>query len=713
MPSKKILLVRKFPNEIRVSSVAVGDTGFSWRSLSNATDLASTIKAEEFSLLFFDHRGVAGDPLAFIESVRDPKKKTPVFLTSDPLEMVSVIQAIRLGVKDYFQPPWDKKLIIDRVQSVLNAAGQGLNGNQIEKWNNFVNFLSEGEHATSDTSAAVRESGSEPDSSAALKAERENLLAERQQLEQERMLLQQALKKMETARAAGGPVAATPEVDLTRREHALAVERKTIDEKNRQVIAAQEKLEDDLMMLVQSKAKLEKEQAQKMEQVKTALAEVGVQQKKFLEDRSEFEKVQLEWDQAQAVWKTQKTKAEAGFVEREKALARLDADAQKLADGQKKLVAEQEKLETEQNLLAQAAAKQEKLRAENEAKFTQRENGLVDRALALDAQQKKQSAAEDQFLAEQEKLDGAQLIVTQGKQALEQAKIQWEKSTAAANAERAKIEAEFTAREKALAGLDAEAKKLAETRRKLSADQEKIDAAQNLHAQSEAKLAQRDKDLAQRTQALEAKQKEHSDAQKQLLAEQEKLDAAKALITQTQAKLAQETKTLEQAKAQWDKTLAAAQAEKAKGEAALQKRIRDLAEREEQIVQKEKEMAPLKAQLAAEQEKLETDQLVVKQTLAKIATERAEVAASRAKQEILQRELNEQEAAMQESEIKTRTQLAQIKKAQTQLAAEQTTLTADKTALDAETASLAERLKQFEAKQQQFKEQMKQMLSGS
>src|SRR3954469_10443779 len=119
MSSKKILLVKKFPEETRVSSVAVGETDFKWRSFPSAQETATALKTEEFGLLFFDHRGVAGDPLAFIESVRDPQKKTPVFLISDPLEMVSVIQAIRLGVKDYFQPPLDFRVIVERFQVAL------------------------------------------------------------------------------------------------------------------------------------------------------------------------------------------------------------------------------------------------------------------------------------------------------------------------------------------------------------------------------------------------------------------------------------------------------------------------------------------------------------------------------------------------------------------------------------------------------------------
>ena len=105
MPSKKILLVKRLPEETLASFVALGETGFSWQSYPNAADLAATLKKEDFSLLFFDHRGVPGEPFAFIESVRDTQKKIPLFLICETLEMVSVIQAIRLGVKDYFQPP--------------------------------------------------------------------------------------------------------------------------------------------------------------------------------------------------------------------------------------------------------------------------------------------------------------------------------------------------------------------------------------------------------------------------------------------------------------------------------------------------------------------------------------------------------------------------------------------------------------------------------
>jgi DNA-binding response OmpR family regulator len=196
MSSKILLLVKKFPEEIRVSSVAAGDAAFQWRSFSNPPEVAAALRQEDFGLLFFDHRGVPGDPLGFIESVRDPQKKTPVFLLSDSLEMVSVIHAIRLGVKDYFQPPWDQKVIIERLQTALKANALNPSAVQIEKWSEFVSFLSNasvgdaGGLAKAETKKAT--GTTEVASSSSLKAERDSLIAERQQLEEERLLLKQA-----------------------------------------------------------------------------------------------------------------------------------------------------------------------------------------------------------------------------------------------------------------------------------------------------------------------------------------------------------------------------------------------------------------------------------------------------------------------------------------------------------------------------------------
>ena len=142
--SSKILLVKKLRDETRACSVVVGEAGFYWRSFANAHDVGVALRKENFSLLIFDHRGVQGDPLAFIESIGEAQRNKAVFLISDPLQLDCVVQAIRVGVKDLFQAPIDLRAIIERVQAVLQSREGESPGVQIEEWSEFVMFLTHG-----------------------------------------------------------------------------------------------------------------------------------------------------------------------------------------------------------------------------------------------------------------------------------------------------------------------------------------------------------------------------------------------------------------------------------------------------------------------------------------------------------------------------------------------------------------------------------------
>src|SRR5215207_4099782 len=133
MMSPKILLVKKLREETHAASVVVGEAGFYWRSFANAHDVGVALRKEDFSLLIFDHRGVAGDPLAFINSIGDAHKNRTVFLLSDPLQLDVVVQAIRVGVKDLFQAPVDLHAIVERVQAVLQKSTGGAPSVQIQE----------------------------------------------------------------------------------------------------------------------------------------------------------------------------------------------------------------------------------------------------------------------------------------------------------------------------------------------------------------------------------------------------------------------------------------------------------------------------------------------------------------------------------------------------------------------------------------------------
>ncbi len=678
MDPKKIFLNKKIPEETRTSGVAVGDANFSWQSCKSASEVAALVSSEDPGLLFFDFRGVAGDPMAFIESIRDAQKKTPVFLVSDTLGMVSVIQAIRLGVKDYFQPPIDHHAVIERLQASLKSAGGNPKGIQLEQWTEFMTFL---------TAGAVL--GEAPSSA-----------------------LPEEAKKQAVTTGSAAPV----KVEWNTR---IPEQKAVISEAQKPKLASV----PERALVESGPSPTGRQPSENAGEIKRLQGELDGLQEKFETERLLLKQAQKK---IEALQSTMPAAIPSGseLVQQEEAQREAALDAQKLAEGQKKLVAELEKLETEQSLFAQSKARLEKTRADIEARFTERENALVDRTLALDAREKTQSTAEDQFLIEQEKLDSAQALVTQGRQAFEQEKLQWNKTQAAAQQEKAKTEVDFARREQAVARNEAEAKKISEGQKSLAADLQKLAHEQEQLVQAQAKFekarteieaqhAKRENELTQQALALTAQRKAHGEAEKQLLAEREKLEPARVEIAQTQARVAQENKALGEAKVQWEKTMAAAQMDQTKAEASLQKRIKDLAAREEQIAAKEKNIAPLQTQLAAEQEKLETEQLMVKQTLAKIAAERTEIVADREKLQLLKRELADQEAALQETEVKTQTQLVQVKKAQVQLTAAQTTLAAERAAFDKEAGLLAERARQFESKQQQLKEQMKQMLAGA
>jgi DNA-binding response OmpR family regulator len=190
--SQKILLVKKLRDETRACSVVVGEAGFYWRAFANAHDVGVALRKENFSLLIFDHRGVSGDPLAFIESIGETQRNKTVFLISDPLQLDCVVQAIRAGVKDLFQAPVDLRAIIQRVQAVLQSREGGVAGVQIEEWSEFVMFLTHGT-ITADVHSAHPMAGNAP--SAAELAQRSFLAAERDQLANEVKALREALSQ--------------------------------------------------------------------------------------------------------------------------------------------------------------------------------------------------------------------------------------------------------------------------------------------------------------------------------------------------------------------------------------------------------------------------------------------------------------------------------------------------------------------------------------
>ena len=396
--SAKILLARKLRNETRAHSILVGDTGFYWRDLPAEADLLAELRGERFSLIIVDHRDLADDPLAFVESLRRWQKDTPVLVVSEQLALENVIRAIRVGVKDLFHPPIDLGAMVERIYSVLKPELGTARSARLDEWSELMMQLTDtnadaappvhGSRAGFPGSAApMSETAGEPDRFAVeLKTTRDamaeaktrqaaleeelarlksarpaaapprpaadgpsdaELAAEREKLETEQLVLAQQRKKFDAECAAKKTAEATAHAEQTKREQALT-------DRNRQLTAAQDKLQAEILQLAEAKTQLEEERAATGE-TRTAQKETETKLKQLVIEQVALTKAREKHERDCTVWQAVRTKAEAEFARREQAMAEAQAEAAHLA-------AEQEKFEAAQLLFEQASAKQEQER---------------------------------------------------------------------------------------------------------------------------------------------------------------------------------------------------------------------------------------------------------------------------------------------------------------------------------------------------------------
>ena len=649
--SAKILLARKINKETHAHSILVGDTGFYWRDLPAEAELLTELRGERFSLIIVDHRDMADDPLAFVESLRRWQKDTPVLVVSEELALENVIRAIRVGVKDLFSPPIDLGAMVERIYSVLKPELGASRSARLDEWSELMMQLTDTDarppvHGSrsgfpgssapmtslpapgeSDRLAMELKSTREAMSQAkARQAELETevnrlrtakpvvveakktaadakqlqeLEAERERLETEGLLLAQQKKKFEAevaARKTSDSATNSGLIDLKAREAALG-------EKTRALEIAKEKLQTELVSLEEAKAALEEERTASGA-TRAAQKELEVKMKQIVIEQVALTKAKTQLERDTAAWQAEQAKAQAELAKREAALATIQKEADALA-------AEQEKFESAQLLLQQATAKLER-----------------ERTVFAHAQ------------AEQEAL------------------------------------------------------------------------AKKAHDEAAARLAAREGELAHQQRALAMKEASHTEAVEQLATDQEKWESERLVALQVQAKFARDRAAMDKITAAH---LAEAEQLKTQREAlaAEQRKAADeLAGREEQLVVATKELTAKRAELDKAREKLETDLALAKQNLAKAASARNEVEALKEDLQHQTKALTERETAMQQAEVLMQNQMDQAMVRQAELDQERANIKALKQAMEQETAALAERVWLFESKQKQIKEQMKQLLAS-
>jgi len=610
--SAKILLARKLHNETRAHSILVGDTGFYWRDLPAEAELVNELRGERFSLIIVDHRDLTDDPLAFVESLRRWQKDTPVLVVSEELALENVIRAIRVGVKDLFHHPIDLRAMVERIYTTLKPELGSARSAKLDEWSELMMQLTDPDAAPplrgsragfpgsatplpapgeSDALAmelkTVRETMSQvkarateleqevdrlrtakpvmsvPARSAVDTKAEEALAAEREQLETEQQLLVQQRKKFEAEcaarKTAEGP-ASVSLAEVTRREQALA-------EKQRLLIASQEKLQIELLQLAEAKTQLEEERAESGAP-RAAQKEVEAKMKQLVIEQVAMTKAREKHERDCAVWQAVRVKAEADLAKREEAMAQAQAEALHLT-------AEQEKFEAAQLVLQQAQAKLDSERtAWAQTQSAHRE--AVARATAKEAEQAQARKA----------LQTKEAALNEAAEHLKVDQEKWESERLVALQVQAKFAKDRAALDKLAAGQQAEMEKLKAQREQLAAEQRK--AAD---------------ELAGREEQLETALKDLVPKRAELAAAQRKAEAELLLAKQNVAKAAaarNDAEALREELQHQTKQLAEKEAALEEAEAVVQKQL------EKATVQKaefEQERANQKAaRLAIEQE---------------------------------------------------------------------------------------------------------------
>ena len=117
----KILLVRNESQGSRVRSLMADESTLYWRASDPQKNLDTALGEERFDLIIADHRDSKTDVLGAVEALRKRQPEAQIILICKKLELEEIIRAIRLGVRDVFNPPLDFKSLAGRIESLVRS----------------------------------------------------------------------------------------------------------------------------------------------------------------------------------------------------------------------------------------------------------------------------------------------------------------------------------------------------------------------------------------------------------------------------------------------------------------------------------------------------------------------------------------------------------------------------------------------------------------
>ena len=428
----KILLVRNENQGQRVRSLMADESTLYWRSSDPQKDLETALGEEHFDLIIADYRETKTDVLGAVESLRKRQPEAQIILICKKLELEEIIRAIRLGVRDVFNPPLDFKSLAGRIESLVRSGDKfpgTIEETALGRWGELAMHLSGAPEE--EPAPAAKASGRRGAAATGNELQLDAVVQERDNLANEVKTLKKTLAGTEEAQHRLQEELAWT---TTLSEHA-----KSLDQEVQQL-----RQEQDAWM-AETKRRGETEQAlaaekRRVEELQAALAQqtqnltakeenlVTEQTEQLDVERAVIEQQRRALDKQQAALQEEQARLEAADksrarenVERERALAaREKANQEQIA----LLNAAREKVEAEQALAGQAAAKAEGAQRATRQALERDQASLVAEKTRLDqensrlaaevgAQQQRAVAAEGELKTEKARLEKLQVELAQ------------------------------------------------------------------------------------------------------------------------------------------------------------------------------------------------------------------------------------------------------------------------------------------------------------
>jgi DNA-binding response OmpR family regulator/predicted regulator of Ras-like GTPase activity (Roadblock/LC7/MglB family) len=124
MAKNRILVVDDEPNAVRVCVAMLQIVGFEAHGTTNSTEAIQLYKNERFDLALVDLKMPEMDGLEVLAALREYDPKAAVVILTAYGTKENVVEALRLGAREFLEKPLDSDVLVSTVRNVLAQGGK-------------------------------------------------------------------------------------------------------------------------------------------------------------------------------------------------------------------------------------------------------------------------------------------------------------------------------------------------------------------------------------------------------------------------------------------------------------------------------------------------------------------------------------------------------------------------------------------------------------